>query len=67
MDAKTIKNQIAYWEAQEKDVKAGIKVASEQLKTIQTTLKSLRALLPKEREFETIAERQQFVEETQHS
>lgn len=67
MDAKIIKSQIAYWEAQEKDAKAQIKVASDQLKTIQATIKSLKSMLPKEREFESIAERQEFVEETQHS
>lgn len=47
MDYKTIKSQIEYWEAQEKDIQSGIKVAQAQLKTVQATLKTLRSLLPK--------------------
>ena len=60
MDAKIIKQQIAYWEAQEKDVKVSIKTASDQLKTIQATIKSLKSMLPKEREVEPV-----FIEDTQ--
>ncbi len=52
MDAKIIKNQISYWESQEKSLKADIKVANEQLKTVQTTIKALKTLVGKDEEDE---------------
>lgn len=55
MDAKVIKQQIAYWEAQEKAAKTSIKSQEAQLKTIQQTIKALKSLLVKdEREEDTV-------------
>jgi prefoldin subunit 5 len=48
MDKVVIKSQISYWEAQERELKGSIKASTDQLKTVQGTIKSLKALLPKD-------------------
>jgi prefoldin subunit 5 len=48
MDAKLIKNQISYWESQQKDMEKQSKALEEQIKTVKATIKNLRSLLPKD-------------------
>lgn len=54
MDKSVIKSQIAYWEAQLKDGEKLVKVQQEQNATIKATIKSLKALLPKEKEEDVV-------------
>jgi hypothetical protein len=56
MDTKTVKAQVAYWEGVEKEIKRNIKVQTDQLKQVRDTIKSLKALLPKEPEPMTTVE-----------
>jgi len=49
MDKSIIKNQISYWESQQKDMEGQRKVLDGQISTVKATIKALRALLPKEK------------------
>lgn len=55
MDAKTIKQQISYWDAQLKGMNVQAKVLADQIKVVENTIKSLKKLLPKEEEVPVFA------------
>lgn len=48
MDKAEIKRQISYWETQLKEGERAVKVQQDQNATVKATIKSLKALLPKE-------------------
>lgn len=58
MDKAEIKRQIAYWEAQLKEGERRVKIQQDQNAVVKATLKSLRALLPKETVIDESVERE---------
>lgn len=50
MDKAEIKRQISYWEAQLKEGERTVKIQQDQNAVVKQTIKSLKALLPKEKE-----------------